>query len=142
MKAQTSNPVTLTGLGWQPFFQQQLTLDEIGVVTPLRVVEQYRNEVELAGEFGKQQLALLSSMPQMVVGDWVLLNESGASSACLSAVPASAALLLGIKSRSNSSRPMSIPLSSSAHSMTTLISIDSRDISPWFTMPGPSQWLC
>ena len=77
MTTQTSNPVTLTGLGWQPFFHQQLTLDEIGVLTPLRVVEQYRNEVELAGEFGKQQLALLSSMPQMVVGDWVLLNESG-----------------------------------------------------------------
>ena len=77
MTTQTSNPVTLTGLGWQPFFQQQLTLDEIGVLTPCRVVEQYRNEVELAGESGKHQLALLSSMPQMVVGDWLLLNAAG-----------------------------------------------------------------
>lgn len=77
MTTEKSNPNPLTSLGWQPFFQQQLTLDEIGVLSPLRVVEQYRNEVELAGEFGKQQLALLSSMPQMVVGDWVLLNDSG-----------------------------------------------------------------
>jgi ribosome biogenesis GTPase len=77
MTTQTTNPVTLTGLGWQPLFQQQLTLEEIGVLSPLRVVEQYRSEVELAGAFGKQQLALLSSMPQMVVGDWILLNESG-----------------------------------------------------------------
>jgi hypothetical protein len=30
MTNQTSNPVTLAGLGWQPFFQQQLTIDEIG----------------------------------------------------------------------------------------------------------------
>ena len=77
MTTSQSNPISLADLGWQPFFQQQLTLEDLGVLTPMRLVEQYRHEVELIGEKGTQQLALLSSMPQMVVGDWVLLNQSG-----------------------------------------------------------------
>lgn len=76
MTSQESKPPGLADLGWQPFFQQQLTLEELEVLTPMRVVEQYRKEIELAGEAGTHQLALLSSMPQMVVGDWLLINSS------------------------------------------------------------------
>jgi len=76
MTSAQSNSLTLAELGWQPFFQQQLTLDELGVLTPMRLVEQYRQEIELAGEGRNLQLALLSSMPQMVVGDWLLINEN------------------------------------------------------------------
>lgn len=70
-------PITLADLGWQPFFQQQLTLDELGVLTPMRLVEQHRKEVELIGENGSFQIALLASMPQMVVGDWILIDSEG-----------------------------------------------------------------
>lgn len=77
MTSAKSNSLSLAELGWQPFFQQQLGLEELDVLTPMRLVEQYRQEVELMGEAGELQLALLASMPQMVVGDWVLVNESG-----------------------------------------------------------------
>ncbi len=72
-----SHSPTLSDLGWQPFFQQQLTLEELESLTPMRVVEQYSREIELMGAGNSQQLALLASMPQMIVGDWVLVNSSG-----------------------------------------------------------------
>lgn len=72
-----TNSLNLSDLGWQPFFQQQLTLDELESLTPMRVVEQSSRDLELMGAQGSQQLALLASMPQMVVGDWVLVNPEG-----------------------------------------------------------------
>ncbi len=77
MSSTETIPITLADLGWQPFFQQQLTLDELGVLTPMRLVEQHRKEVELIGENGSHQIALLASMPQMVVGDWILIDSEG-----------------------------------------------------------------
>ena len=77
MSSTETIPITLADLGWQPFFQQQLTLDELGVLTPMRLVEQHRKEVELIGEKGSHQIALLATMPQMVVGDWILIDSEG-----------------------------------------------------------------
>lgn len=77
MSASDNTPLTLADLGWQPFFQQQLTLEEHGVLVPMRLIGQHRKEVELLGEEGNQQLALLATMPQMVVGDWVLIKPDG-----------------------------------------------------------------
>ena len=68
---------SLTELGWQGVFRQQLTLEEHGRLQPMRLIEQSRQEVTLIGEQGCFTLALLSSMPQMVVGDWVLVNSEG-----------------------------------------------------------------
>lgn len=77
MSSPQTNSYSLSDLGWQPFFQQQLTLDELGVLVPMRLVEQHRKEIELIGEGTSLQLALLASMPQMVVGDWILVNAEG-----------------------------------------------------------------
>ena len=68
---------SLTELGWQGVFRQQLTLEELDRLQPMRLIEQSRQEVTLIGEQGCCTLALLSSMPQMVVGDWVLVNSEG-----------------------------------------------------------------
>lgn len=66
---------TLVNLGWQPHFQQQQTLDEWGVAIPARVIEQHRSELKLATEQGEITLLLQASMPDMVVGDWLLLDD-------------------------------------------------------------------
>lgn len=69
------NSNELSNLGWQTFFQQQLTLDEWDVATPARIVEQHRSEITLATGERVLKLSLLASMPDMVVGDWLLLNR-------------------------------------------------------------------
>ena len=70
-----SNFTSLVGLGWQPYFQQQLSLDEWGEGVPARVVEQHKSEITVATESGVFSVALLASMPEMVVGDWLLLDS-------------------------------------------------------------------
>lgn len=69
-----TNHLSLASLGWQPFFQQQLSLDEWDTVIPARVVEQHKSEIEVATEVGKQTVPLTYSMPRLTVGDWVLLD--------------------------------------------------------------------
>ena len=69
---------TLSQLGWSPFFQQQLSLDECETCVPARVVSQHRSYLVLYTERGKQELPLLASMPILAVGDWVLLTDDGA----------------------------------------------------------------
>ena len=77
MTNETLRAYSLTELGWQGVFRQQLTLEELDRWQPMRLIEQSRHEVTLIGEHGCCTLALLSSMPQMVVGDWVLVNGEG-----------------------------------------------------------------
>lgn len=72
-----TNHLSLANLGWQPFFQQQLSLDEWGTAVPARIIEQHKSELELAAEVGKQTLSISRSMPTLTVGDWVLLNAEG-----------------------------------------------------------------
>lgn len=67
--------MSLVDLGWITFFQQQLTLDEWDEVIPVRLIEQYKSEITLATEPGSFNIALLASMPEMVVGDWLLLDK-------------------------------------------------------------------
>lgn len=69
---------TLSQLGWSPFFQQQLSLDECETCVPARVVSQHRSYLVLYTERGKQELPLMASMPILAVGDWVLLTDDGA----------------------------------------------------------------
>lgn len=68
---------SLSQLGWSPFFQQQLTLDECTQYLPARVFAQHRSYVELYSEQGNQRLFYTPSMPPLTVGDWVLLNDDG-----------------------------------------------------------------
>lgn len=70
-----SNFSSLADLGWQTFFQQQLSLDEWDDAIPARVVEQYKSEITVATELGVSDIHLLATMPEMVVGDWLLLDS-------------------------------------------------------------------
>ncbi|CAA0114012.1 Small ribosomal subunit biogenesis GTPase RsgA [Halioglobus japonicus] len=69
-----SNFSSLASLGWQPFFQQQLSLEEWNDSAPARVIEQHKSAVRVATHEWALNLDLLSSMPNFVVGDWLLLN--------------------------------------------------------------------
>jgi len=68
--------LTLAQLGWRPFFQQQLCLEqwEYPVV---RVIAQHRNRLDLLGEAGERGLDLHPDMPEITVGDWLVLSPEG-----------------------------------------------------------------
>ena len=66
---------SLSQLGWKPFFQQQLTLEEWEHLLIGRVVEQHRSSIELMTEQGKHSLPVISGMPILTVGDWVLFDS-------------------------------------------------------------------
>ena len=68
---------TLANLGWQPFFQQQMNLDEWDLAVCARVIEHHRSEYELATETGRQTLTITPSIPALTVGDWILLQQNG-----------------------------------------------------------------
>ncbi|WP_308199822.1 hypothetical protein [Shewanella psychromarinicola] len=44
---------TLQQLGWKPFFQQQLSLDELTDLTMGRVIEQHRDRIVVMSEQGQ-----------------------------------------------------------------------------------------
>ena len=69
-----SDFTSLTSLGWQAFFQQQLLLEEWDTAFPARIVEQHKSEIKVATAEETITLALTHHMPEMVVGDWLLLN--------------------------------------------------------------------
>lgn len=66
---------SLNALGWQPFFQSQLDLDEWDTCSPSRIIEQHRSEIMLSDGEQTYRHSILASMPEMVVGDWVLLSH-------------------------------------------------------------------
>lgn len=70
------NDFSLISLGWQAFFQQQLALEEWGVLMPARVMEQHRSSLEARSEYGLHTLPISQNMPALTVGDWVLLTQS------------------------------------------------------------------
>jgi ribosome biogenesis GTPase len=67
---------TLANLGWQPFFQQQLSLTDLNSAEPGRIIEQHKSEIIVSTELGVINIHLLPNMPQMVVGDWILLDSN------------------------------------------------------------------
>jgi len=70
----TRSFTSLSSLGWQPFFQQQLLLEEWDVALPARIIEQHKSEIKVATAEETIAIALTHSMPEMVVGDWILLD--------------------------------------------------------------------
>ncbi|MDF1646792.1 MAG: ribosome small subunit-dependent GTPase A [Legionellaceae bacterium] len=70
-----SHDTSLTGLGWQPFFQQQCSSTELTETIPARIIELYGTEIAVATASDIYKITLLSAMPEMVVGDWILLDE-------------------------------------------------------------------
>jgi len=65
----------LAPLGWKPYFQQQLSLEEWDKVTPARIIDFQRSVFTLHTGSTQLTLAITPSMPAMTVGDWVLLDE-------------------------------------------------------------------
>lgn len=65
----------LATLGWSPFFQQQLSLEEWSDAIPARVIEQHKSIVHLVTEATVLKLELTPSIPALVVGDWLLLDN-------------------------------------------------------------------
>jgi ribosome biogenesis GTPase len=68
--------LTLPQLGWRPFFQQQISLEQWGNPV-VRVIAQYRNRLKLLGEAGELGLDLHPDMPAITVGDWLMLTPQG-----------------------------------------------------------------
>ncbi|TQV77321.1 ribosome small subunit-dependent GTPase A [Aliikangiella marina] len=70
-----TNFALLEKLGWQPFYQQQLSLDEWENAIPARVVDQHKSILAVTTETESLTINILPSMPNFVVGDWLLLNN-------------------------------------------------------------------
>ena len=68
--------LTLAQLGWRPFFQQQLRLEQWDYPVA-RVIAQHRNRLELLGTAGERGLDLHPDMPEITVGDWLVLSPEG-----------------------------------------------------------------
>lgn len=71
----TSSKNPLKRLGWKPFFQQQLTLDDYENTEFARVIGHHRSGYVLAGEGESVHLDAHPSLPSMTVGDWVVLDD-------------------------------------------------------------------
>ncbi|TLU61860.1 ribosome small subunit-dependent GTPase A [Thalassotalea litorea] len=67
--------LTLAQLGWRPFFQQQLSLEEYEDYDIGRVVEHHRSQVKLAIEGGAVTIELTHQIEDICVGDWVLFDQ-------------------------------------------------------------------
>ena len=65
---------TLLDLGWQPYFQQQLSLDDLESNRIARICSQQNNSYELIDEAGLFNLSEQADMPNMTVGDWVITD--------------------------------------------------------------------
>ncbi|WP_372882160.1 ribosome small subunit-dependent GTPase A [Psychromonas sp.] len=67
---------TLQQLGWKPFFQRQLSLDELNDLTAGRVIEQHRGRIVVMSAKGQLSLPLISFDERICVGDWVLFDDT------------------------------------------------------------------
>lgn len=66
---------SLTELGFRPFFQQQLTLDELETFQLGRIIEQHRSRLLVMSEQGAVDLTQPPNSERVCVGDWVLFDE-------------------------------------------------------------------
>lgn len=63
-------------LGWKPYFQQQLTLDELTDYVVARVIEQHRSHLIVMSDLGSQQISYKPNVERICVGDWLLIDEN------------------------------------------------------------------
>ncbi|WP_285162635.1 ribosome small subunit-dependent GTPase A [Shewanella goraebulensis] len=83
-----SSPLSLAQLGWRPYFQQQLSLEEVELLVSNsanerlylgRVIEQHRSGVVAITETGVFKLSQTpiqaSETDKLCVGDWVIFNH-------------------------------------------------------------------
>ncbi|WP_125561040.1 ribosome small subunit-dependent GTPase A [Pseudoalteromonas rubra] len=65
----------LASLGWTPFFQQQLTLEEWSNACPVRVVSVHRTRISVQSDTGSYSLSVTPAMDTLAVGDWILVDN-------------------------------------------------------------------
>lgn len=65
-------PSPIETLGWQPFFAQQISVDELAETPPVRVVEVHRNALHIMGD---DIDTTIPSRPDVAVGDWLLFDR-------------------------------------------------------------------
>ncbi|RBP85633.1 GTPase RsgA [Marinomonas rhizomae] len=65
---------TLLDLGWQAYFQQQLSLDDLESNRIARICSKQDSKYELVSEFGFFTLENHSDLPNMAVGDWLVTD--------------------------------------------------------------------
>jgi len=70
-----NSTISLNQLGWQPFFQQQLALEEFEQTSIARVVAHHRSEYVVQTGQGRFKLPVTQSLPPMTLGDWLLLED-------------------------------------------------------------------
>ncbi|WP_425081884.1 ribosome small subunit-dependent GTPase A [Ruegeria arenilitoris] len=63
----------LQALGWQPFFAQQISVEDLSVTPPVRIVEVHRNGLHALGD-GID--TILPPRADVTVGDWLMLDPS------------------------------------------------------------------
>lgn len=61
----------LEKLGWQPFFIQQVDINDLEQNIPVRITEVHRKDLQVKGETIDQ---LIPSIPDVTVGDWLLCD--------------------------------------------------------------------
>ncbi|RJX68906.1 ribosome small subunit-dependent GTPase A [Vibrio sinensis] len=69
------NAPSLTDLGLRPFFQQQLSLEELENDALGRVIEHHKSEVVLLAGDDVLRFRLPPNLDPVCVGDWVLFND-------------------------------------------------------------------
>ena len=60
-------------LGWQPFFAQQISVDDLTSTPPVRVTQVHRSGFHVVGN---DHDLMIPPLPDGTVGDWLLLNEA------------------------------------------------------------------
>ena len=63
---------TLATLGWEPYFANQISVDELAETPPVRIVEVLRNTLHIIGEGINETIATHSGA---TVGDWLLFDR-------------------------------------------------------------------
>lgn len=79
-RSMINNASDLASFGWSNFFQSQLGLDEIGTLTPARVVAVHRNSLDVVNPAFERRILTSFSEDEEdrpTVGDWVLLGPDG-----------------------------------------------------------------
>ncbi|WP_067098088.1 GTPase RsgA [Marinomonas atlantica] len=67
--------ISMFDLGWQTYFQQQLSLDDLETHNIARVCQAEPSQYKLLSEHGLLTLTKQSYQPEMTIGDWVVVNK-------------------------------------------------------------------
>lgn len=73
LDGQAKRVTALQALGWQPFFSQQISADEMAAAPPVRIVAVHRNALHAVGD---NFATALPPRQDVTVGDWLMLNSA------------------------------------------------------------------